>query len=203
MPKVSHRTMNDPQPNVMANIAGTKRSAEDDAMSLQHSHQPAFPMDAGPDGAGTGFEDPMAVHAAVSEANKRSRTDSNDQVVAPAVIMDPATYAAVAQAAVSEVRQQQQHVMHAVAGLGAEGVVMPHQGAGNEQIGPADHLLNHQASLNVSAANVRATFDASSRDRWMMKLGELRMYKAVHGTCNVPRNCKACPQLGKWVNNQR
>lgn len=53
------------------------------------------------------------------------------------------------------------------------------------------------------AREVQSSLDPSSRDRWMMKLGELRMYKAVNHTCNVPRNCKTCPQLGKWVNNQR
>ena len=66
-----------------------------------------------------------------------------------------------------------------------------------------DQVNNHENNHGILPAPMMSAPEASSRDRWMMKLGELRMYKAVHGTCNVPRNCKTCPQLGKWVNNQR
>ena len=38
---------------------------------------------------------------------------------------------------------------------------------------------------------------------WDERFEQLKGYKKDHGDCNVPRNYKANPQLGKWVNDQR
>ena len=38
---------------------------------------------------------------------------------------------------------------------------------------------------------------------WKVGFQQLVEYKRVHGNCNVPRACKANPQLGLWVNKQR
>ena len=68
------------------------------------------------------------------------------------------------------------------------------------------------SSLSATATNTattttmesnKAVMDAAARDRWLIKFGELRHFRATNGHCNVPRNCKESLQLGKWVNNQR
>jgi len=61
---------------------------------------------------------------------------------------------------------------------------------------------NNTNNENNSESN-KAVIDAAARDRWLIKFGELRHFRATNGHCNVPRNCKESLQLGKWVNNQR
>uniref|UniRef100_A0A7S2L897 Helicase-associated domain-containing protein n=1 Tax=Leptocylindrus danicus TaxID=163516 RepID=A0A7S2L897_9STRA len=80
--------------------------------------------------------------------------------------------------------------------LNVHAVKRSRNGNGNANTNTCDENANNSESN-------KAVIDAAARDRWLIKFGELRHFRATNGHCNVPRNCKESLQLGKWVNNQR
>ena len=96
---------------------------------------------------------------------------------------------------------------HATAPQKQRGCFLPQQHARSHQwistkTGSTQALYEGQDGLEAVDSTSEGEV-TQSQYRWRVQFEALVEFKEKHGHCNVPRQYKENPQLGRWVNNQR